>query len=331
VPVLAASFDLANEGEGLTLQKPNPDSTNAPIAVDHVRFNDRAPWPTEADGFGPSLERISPDVYGNEPRVWRTFRTGGSPGRPNAGSNVIAIARGSSWNYNELARNLGDAWHATNYSDSGWTTGKAPLGRTYPATTIFSNAAPGRITTYFRKEFTVNDSTADISSILLQVDYDDGFVAWLNGTEVARRSLAAGPVAFSTLASTHAGGSYESIDLTGSLSLLHRGANTLAVELHQAAINDTSVLWDADLTYSVGSPTVVVSPFHITFLEPAAGSVTVEWESVSGARYRVEHSETLAAWNDLSGDIVATNASTRVTLPLAPATSQGFFRVRGVP
>jgi hypothetical protein len=330
VPVLTGVFDLANEGERLTLQKPNPDSTNAPITVDSVRYNDRAPWPTEADGMGPSIERISPELYGNELRNWRTFRRGGSPGRPNKSSNVIAIARGSSWNYNELARNLGTSWRGTNYSDSGWTVGDAPLGRNYPATTLFSNAVPGRITTYFRKEFTVGDNLADIGSLLLQVNYDDGFVACLNGAEIARRSVAADQD-FSTRAASHAAGSYELIDLTESRTLLKTGVNTFGVELHQAATNDTNVLWDAELTYMVNGPTVVIPPFHITYVEPTVGSITIEWESVSGVRYRVEQSELLAGWVDLSAEIMATNVATRVTLSIAPAANQQFFRVRAVP
>lgn len=329
VPVLAAFFDLANEGERLTLQKPNSDAATEPIAVDQIRYNDNAPWPTEADGTGYSLERSSPHVYANEPRHWRTLHVGGSPGRPNTGSNVVAIARGSFWNYNELARNLGTPWRGTNYSDSGWTVGKAPLGINYPATTVFSNDVPGRITTYFRKEFTISDAISEIGGLHLQVNYDDGFVAWLNGVEVARRSVVADQD-FATLASPHAAGGYESIDLKDSRGLLKSGANTFAVELHQAATNDANVLWDAELVYVLGEPTVV-SPFRITHIELTVDTITVEWESVSGARYRVEQSEQLAGWMDVSGDIMATNAATRVTLPVAPAADQKFFRVRSVP
>jgi hypothetical protein len=326
VPVLAGDFDLGNDGESLTLQKPNPDSTNAPIAADHVRFNDRAPWPTEADGAGPSLERIAPNVYANEPRNWRTLRVGGSPGRANTSSNVIAVTRCSTWKFNELARNLGTAWRATNYSDSGWTEGAAPLGRTYPATTVFSNAVPGRITTYFRKEFVIHDSPAQITNLLLRANYDDGFVAYLNGVEVARRSVPGGVILFSNLASAHAAGTYESVDLNHARPSLRSGANVLAVELHQSGTNDTNVLWDAELTYGMASASIVVTPFRITFFEPVTGAVTIEWESVSGATYRVQHSETLTTWDDLSSDIVATNATTRVTVPTSGMIK--FFRVR---
>jgi hypothetical protein len=89
VPVLTHAFDLENAGEALVLSKPNDPPTNAPIAVDRVGYNDKGDWPPEADGFGPSLEKVSPALYGNEPLNWRA---GGSPGRPNSARASIVIA-----------------------------------------------------------------------------------------------------------------------------------------------------------------------------------------------------------------------------------------------
>jgi len=39
------------------------------------------PWPTQADGQGPSLSRIDPYAYGNDPANWHASAP--SPGRPN--------------------------------------------------------------------------------------------------------------------------------------------------------------------------------------------------------------------------------------------------------
>jgi len=83
VPVLTHNFDLQNSGELLELAKPNDSPTNAPILVDRVRYNDKALWPQAADGSGPSLEKIVPTLYGNDPVNWRAWRTGGSPGQAN--------------------------------------------------------------------------------------------------------------------------------------------------------------------------------------------------------------------------------------------------------
>jgi hypothetical protein len=325
VAVLASAFDLDNSGERLTLEKPNPDSTNAPLAVDMVRFNDRGPWPTEADGPGPSLEKVSPDAYGNEPASWRTFRVGGSPGRANANSNTIAIARGSSWHCNDLGRNLGVAWCATDYSDSGWTTVPTPVGRTYLATTLLSNT-PGRVTTYLRKEFVVHDAPADMTALILRANYDDGVVAYLNGVEVLRASMSVAPVMFSTFGSPHGAGVFESFDLSNVRNLLKPGVNLLAVELHQAVANDTNIFWDAELTYA-SSGAVMLSPFRITSFNVEADTAILEWESVIGATYQVQESGTLGAWGNISASIVASNSLTRAIIQLPSSAGQRFFRV----
>ena len=79
---------LSNDGERLALQWPDtPDlqddgSVIVPyITMDAVRYNDAYPWPVLADGTGPSLERINPWVFGDDPINWRaSSRSGGSPG-----------------------------------------------------------------------------------------------------------------------------------------------------------------------------------------------------------------------------------------------------------
>jgi hypothetical protein len=73
VPVVGPySGRLQDSGENLELQRPDvPDTNGVPyIVVDAVRYNDRIPWPPGADGDGPSLQRRSPLLYGNEPTNW---------------------------------------------------------------------------------------------------------------------------------------------------------------------------------------------------------------------------------------------------------------------
>jgi len=77
------SGTLQDSGERLRLERPDaPDTNGVPyIVVDEVRYNDRLPWPTGADGDGPSLQRSALTVYGNEPTNW--FASGITPGAPN--------------------------------------------------------------------------------------------------------------------------------------------------------------------------------------------------------------------------------------------------------
>jgi len=77
---------LANDGERLALRLPlGDDVSNVVFAeLDGVRYNDRAPWPVEPDGAGPSLERRRAEGYGGEIESWGASTVdGGSPGRSN--------------------------------------------------------------------------------------------------------------------------------------------------------------------------------------------------------------------------------------------------------
>lgn len=329
VPVLAHSFDLGNGGENIELKKPNDFPTNPPVRVDRVRYNDKGPWPPEADGQGPSLERVSPDAYGNEPLNWRTTRAGGSPGRANAVSSGIAIARGSSWKHNFLSRNLGTAWRGPRYSDSGWLADEAPLGYGVPGLTTFFTNASRPITTYFRKHFVVNDDPASISNLGFSANYDDGFVAWLNGNEVARRGIPGGAVTAFTLAADRTSGEYETIDLTARKGLLVRGINVLAVEVHQHTTNDADLVWDAELTYQLSGNAEPI-PAHITETRRDSSGFLLRWDSLAGRSYRLQHSDDLRSWSDTSPVITASGTSTDFTDP-NPAAATRFYRVISLP
>ena len=63
---------LQGGGERLELQRPELDPTNGLvyITVDTVRYSGQPPWPTGAGGFGPSLQRRDPGLYGDDPTNW---------------------------------------------------------------------------------------------------------------------------------------------------------------------------------------------------------------------------------------------------------------------
>jgi hypothetical protein len=73
-------------------------------------------------------------------------------------------------------------------------------------------------------------------------------VAYLNGTEVVRRNAPASPQWNSTASGSHLGTTYETINLTGQLSLLHDGSNLLAIHGLNLSPNDTDFLVLAELS-----------------------------------------------------------------------------------
>ena len=79
---------LNNSGERLTLLRPLAPELNGEVSVipmvpvDSLRYNDKAPWPEDADGTGKSLERLDATGITDEPQSWRaSVEVGGTPGQ----------------------------------------------------------------------------------------------------------------------------------------------------------------------------------------------------------------------------------------------------------
>lgn len=99
---------------------------------------------------------------------------------------------------------------------------------------------------YIRIPFDVAD-TASIDSLTLRMNYDDGFVAYLNGTEIARRNVSLDgsaavdrPVSAAVLV--------EGIDITSSIDLLQTGQNILAIRGVSNSADSDQFLLAAELT-----------------------------------------------------------------------------------
>jgi hypothetical protein len=87
---------LDNGGERLRLERPGTPLTDTNgatvvpyLVVDEVRFSPTFPWPVNADGQGPSLQRCAPMAYGNEPTNW--FSSGITPGAENVFNLAPAV------------------------------------------------------------------------------------------------------------------------------------------------------------------------------------------------------------------------------------------------
>jgi hypothetical protein len=86
---------LANGGESVKLLKPGTpelDGFVPYILVDKVKYDDDPPWPMAADNTGPSLERITSTLYGNDPTNWVAATLGGTPGEQNNSAGLPSIS-----------------------------------------------------------------------------------------------------------------------------------------------------------------------------------------------------------------------------------------------
>jgi len=127
-------------------------------------------------------------------------------------------------------------WTDHSFNDSGWQPGTASIGyENSPAdyAGLIQTAVPtGTTSVYVRMSFTVPDAETLLDK--LQMKYDDGFIAYINGTPVADDN--APPVgAYNSVATAdHPDGlavDYVDFDLSDYSHTLNVGANTLAIHM----------------------------------------------------------------------------------------------------
>jgi hypothetical protein len=152
---------------------------------------------------------------------------------------VELIPPGDTWRFlrgTAPASQPADAWTQPEFDDSAWEAGPSGFGYgDNDDATVLDDMLDNYVTVYIRKAFTLASAPPD-RSIELVIDYDDGFVAYLNGKEVARRNMPAGPPTYTTFASTHEAGIPETIGLGSAGELLREGRNVLAIEGHNTAL-----------------------------------------------------------------------------------------------
>lgn len=162
-----------------------------------------------------------------------------------------AVNASTTWRYFAGTSQPDTNWRNLSFNDGGWSTGNGGIGfGDGDDQKVISNSS---ISVMMRKTFTISD-TSNILKAIFNIDYDDGFVAYLNGSEIARANL--GVVGdrpnYNDLAiSAHEAQMYQGddpdsfyINPTYLKSLLRIGNNVLAVEVHNqtSTSNDLSAI-----------------------------------------------------------------------------------------
>jgi hypothetical protein len=157
-------------------------------------------------------------------------------------------------------------WNELSFDDSNWSSGFSGFGYADDddATIIADNTE----SIYLRKKFTINN-IASISSLILDLDYDDAFVAYINGIEVARANIDGYPPAYNSgtitdhEAKMYSGGNPERFMITDFNSVLIEGENILTIQAHNisASSSDFTIIPFLSVVYS--------SPNNIGFDPPA--------------------------------------------------------------
>jgi hypothetical protein len=191
---------------------------------------------------------------------------------------VALIRSNSVWKYLDNGTDPGSAWRAPGFDDSTWASGPGQLGYGDgdEATVVSFGPDPANkfITTYFRRSFEVVQAAA-LSNLVMHVLRDDGVAVYLNGVEVFRNNLPAGPIDFHTLATAVAADENVYVPVAIPSSALVSGRNVIAAEVHQVNVTSSDLGFDLALFASGAAG---------TNQEPAGSecSPRVEWQASYG-------------------------------------------------
>lgn len=119
------------------------------------------------------------------------------------------------------------------------------------ATTIGFGPSPNatHVTSWVRHRF-IPSEPREVRGLHLRVQPDEGVVVYLNGVEVFRSNLPAGPIRPSTLALQPVVGAEENtfFSVWVDASLVVSGTNVLAAEVHQVSGTSSDLSFEAELT-----------------------------------------------------------------------------------
>lgn len=167
------------------------------------------------------------------------------------------IVPGDAWAYFKGTEAPPADWNALAFDETSWLSGPTPIG--YEANsgyeghlaTDLSDMRNNYLSVYARREFVVDDPS-QLRGLTLTVDFDDGYIAYLNGVQVASAG-APNPATYDqpASASREAYGDIsdaDPVDLTDRIDDLATGANVLAVQVHNRSLASSDFLFSAQLS-----------------------------------------------------------------------------------
>lgn len=257
---------------------------------DWIEIYNPATTPIELAGI-----TLSDDI--EDPAKW-TFESGQIAGndylvvfasdKDRQGINVswdLIIDQGDDWRYFIGSSAPPVHWKDETFDETTWDLGPSGFGygddddNTVIETTM---------SVFLRRTFNVQD-TAALTELLFHIDYDDGYVAYLNGVEFSRANLGTPgtPINYDAPSDTWTEPSLTAgIDLPFIVvppDLIHNGENILAVEVHNHSLQSSDLTAIPFLTQGVVSGSTTPPPpflrlpvqtmFHTNFKVSSGGEL----------------------------------------------------------
>ncbi|UCD00117.1 MAG: PQQ-binding-like beta-propeller repeat protein [Phycisphaerales bacterium] len=206
------------------------------------------------------------------------------------------IAQGAQWQY-LAGTHPNDDWTEADFSAEDWRTSAAGFGSENNAsnTTVLRNMVGRYSVVYVRKSFNVPEPD-DIHGLGLVINYNDAFIAYLNGEEILRVGVSSGRGAGASRARRRGTVGPEYFKIDNPASFLRRGTNVLAIEGHNERVTSRGFVLD---------------PYLVAVPERNAGAhnkiAAVRLDNVTGVKANAEYasgSKMLVAMDRHTGEVL---------------------------
>ena len=184
------------------------------------------------------------------------------------------------------AASLDAGWMNPGFDDSSWDIGNAPFwygdgsGGT-ELTDMINNYS----TLYLRSTFNATDAV-NIQEIQLLIDFDDGFVIWINGVEALAVNAPAGYAYNGFAPENHESGTSENFNISTDGLNLQEGTNTIAVQGFNVSLTSSDFHFECSMTATPEIPVLpdgsgivfsqpsgyYTNPFSLTITSPDPGA-----------------------------------------------------------
>ena len=211
--------------------------------------------------------------------------------------STMLFPMNATWQYYDQGDLTGTDWK-TSGSQVSWRSGGGLFGfhsrddGAVIVTTLDwgSNPNQKRPTYYFRKTCNLA-MTPDAGDVFkMTVNFDDGYIIYVNGQEVARKRLNSG-AAYTDYASAYGSDPYDTDVINIAASYFKKGENVIAVEVHNQSGTSSDVYFDASLqqNYSGGGGGQIVNTDPEMELE-ASGNYNLKavWEPLTDEEKKEE-------------------------------------------
>ena len=199
-------------------------------------------------------------------RVWASDKD-----KATGGIYKTLVNRGDTFRYLLPEATPASNWTSLEFDDSAWQQGASGFG--YSDGDDATQVPAGTASIYARILFTINDLEL-MENLWLDMDFDDGFIAHINGVEVARSNMLESTPSFNSTAivdreaTIYQSGKPVRFGIDEFRTMLNDGENVLSVQVHNisSGSSDLSLIPFLSAFY-LGGATDGISPPDILGLE----------------------------------------------------------------